>query len=378
MHRSRIALVAGTVLSVVVLALVGFAGERSAPAGWAPPAVRHVFVVNLENKSFPETFGPASAAPYLARTLTSQGQLLDQYYGIGHNSLGNYIAQISGQAPNIETQGDCPLFRDFVDVGTAADGQAIGQGCVYPARIDTLANQLTRRGYRWRGYMEDMANTPTAPSTCRHPAIGAPDDTQRARTDDSYATRHNPFVYFHAIIDTPDCARNVVNLDELPGDLVSAKATPNLVYITPDLCHDGHDDPCADGSPGGLPAIDIWLRSWIPRILASPAYRRDGLLIVTFDEAETAGDGGDAAACCGEVPGPNSPLPGITGPGGGRTGTVVLSRWTRPGRINATPYNHYSLLRSIEDLFALPHLGYAGRPGLTSFGPDVFDAAGAH
>ena len=51
-----------------------------------------------------------------------------------------------------------------------------------------------------------------------------------------------------------------------------------------------------------------------------------------------------------------------------------MSRWIRPGRVNATAYNHYGLLRSIEDLFALDHLGYAGNPAVTSFGHDVFDA----
>jgi hypothetical protein len=99
------------------------------------------------------------------------------------------------------------------------------------------------------------------------------------------------------------------------------------------------------------------------------------MLVVTFDEAEAQGSSADASSCCGEGPGPNSPLPGITGLGGGRVGAVVLSRWTRPGFVNATPYNHYSLLRSIEDLFGLSHLGYANSPDVHSFGFDVFDAA---
>src|SRR3954452_4968960 len=78
----------------------------------APPPIRHVFVINLENKSFDHTFGAGSAAPFLSQTLASQGALLRQYFGTSHNSLGNYITQISGQAPTSDTQADCPNFHD--------------------------------------------------------------------------------------------------------------------------------------------------------------------------------------------------------------------------------------------------------------------------
>jgi len=69
-----------------------------------------VFVLLLENESYGTTFGEGSAAPYLGRTLPSQGALLRQYYAIGHSSLDNYIALVSGQAPNRQTQLDCGIF----------------------------------------------------------------------------------------------------------------------------------------------------------------------------------------------------------------------------------------------------------------------------
>jgi hypothetical protein len=75
-----------------------------------PPVVGHVFTLVLENESFDRSFGPGSKAPYLAGTLVRQGALLTQYYGIGHASLDNYIAMISGQAPNVATQRDCAIF----------------------------------------------------------------------------------------------------------------------------------------------------------------------------------------------------------------------------------------------------------------------------
>lgn len=346
-------------------AVLAAATMTGAATSSALPSVGHVFVINLENKSFDRTWGPDSAAPYLSKDLRSQGVLLTQYYGTGHNSLDNYISQISGQGPNSETQADCQVYSDFAQAGTVAPGQAVGQGCVYPASVPTLANQLSSAGRTWKGYLDDM-KTP-----CRHPAVGAPDDTQLAKTGDQYAARHNPFVYFHSIIDTPACASNVVDLSALPADLSSPQTTPNLAYITPDLCDDGHDSPCVDGRPGGLVSADAFLRQWVPAIMSSPAYQRDGMLVITFDESD--GAQADASACCGEGPGPNAALPGLTGLGGGRIGALVLSKYTAPGSWNDRPYNHYSLLGSIENIFGLPRLGYAQTPGLNTFGLDVFN-----
>src|SRR4051794_16226387 len=221
--------------------------------------------------------------------------------------------------------------------------------------------------------MEDMGNsTPAKPATCRHPAIGAPDSDQSAKATDQYATRHNPFVYFHSIIDTPACDANDVPLDRLPNDLGSSDRTPSFVFITPDLCSDGHDATCPDGSPGGYKGIDTFLRKWVPQITASQAYQEGGLLIVTFDEA-----GSDNSACCGEQPGPNTPNPAgpEPGPGGGKTGAVLLSPFIQRGTTTKESYNHYSMLRSVEDVFGLPHLAFAATDGLKPFGSDVFNNA---
>src|SRR6478752_6603576 len=123
------------------------AAATSAPTASTPsqgylPGANHVFVINLENKGYDETWGPASAAPYLSQTLRSQGVLLNQYYGTAHNSQPNYVAQISGQGPDPQMQGDCQVYSDFIGAGTVAPGQAVGQGCVFPARVRTVADQL--------------------------------------------------------------------------------------------------------------------------------------------------------------------------------------------------------------------------------------------
>ena len=355
-------------LSVAVGSLVAVAAGLG-QSRRAPAPVRHVFVIVLENKGFDTTFAATTSAPYLADTLAKQGAFLRQYYGIAHVSLGNYIAMISGLAPTPQTQIDCPRYVDFVHAGTAPDGQPIGAGCVYPSHVKTIANQLEAKHLTWHAYMEDMgADTTRERATCGHPTVGSIDSTEWATPSDQYATKHNPFMYFHSIIDSPSCARNVVPLTQLQSSLATAAATPNLVFIAPNLCHDGHDRPCVNGEPGGLVSADAFLRRWVPIITSAPAFRADGMLIITFDEAI----GLDATACCDEPTGPNVLKPGINGPGGGRIGAVVLSPFIAPGTVSDQPYNHYALLRSMEDIFGLAHLGYAGQKGLAAFGRDVF------
>ena len=364
MPPMRAPAIALALAATLLLSLAPTAGAASLPP------VKHVWIVVLENKDYDVTFGQNPPAPYLAKTLPSQGELLTHYFGTGHLSLDNYITMVSGQPPNPVTQSDCQFFQDFV--GTmGADGVATGSGCVFPPEVKTIADQLEAKGLTWKGYMEDQALG--EPKTCRHPDINQRDGTQSATKDDQYAARHNPFVYFHSIIDRPICATNVLDLSALPGDLAAKAKTPNYSFITPDLCSDGHDEPCVDGRPGGLHSVDDFLKEWIPRITGSPAYADGGLVIVTFDEAED-----DASDCCGEPMGPNTPNNGGTtqGNGGGRIGAVLLSPYIKPGTVNDTPYNHYSLLRSIEDLFAVPHLAYAANAGLKPFEEDVFNRPG--
>jgi hypothetical protein len=351
-----------------------------ATAGPKPAPIKHVFIIVLENEAYGTTFGDDTQIPYLARRLASRGALLTNYYATGHLSLDNYISMISGQAPNVLTQADCPVYVDVTPgLDTGRYGQVFGQGCVYPSGTITVANELEDSGFTWKGYMQDMnvpnaGGAPGAEVTCRHPALDSRDDTQGAEVGDQYAARHNPFVYFHSISDFPTCAENDIDFTHLSADLRHRATTANYSFITPNLCNDGHDSPCVDGQPGGLVQANSFLRSTVPGILGSPGFKDHGLLIVTFDESEDS----DTSACCGERAGPNTPSPGgpSFGPGGGKVGAVLVSPCIRPGTVSDTPYNHYSMLRSVEDFFGLPYLGYSGTPGLTSFGRDIFTRIG--
>ena len=364
---------------VASLSLAGPAAQPAHAAGSTLPPVRHVWIVNLENEGYAAAF-TTNPNPYLAKTLPAMGQLLTQYYGIGHVSLDNYVAEISGQGPNLETQTDCVRYSDVLP-GTVVGGQAAGQGCVYPSGAPTIADQLSAKGFSWKAYVEDMGNVPSRDNTdangnCGHPLFNTTDGTQSAAANDQFATRHDPFVYFHSVIDSAACHADVVSMKPFTQALASEATTANFNFVVPNLCDTGHDATCAgtnvNGTKvGGLTAADFWLQKYVPLIVGSPAFKHDGLLIVTFDEAATS----DASACCNEQPGINTALPGLTGPGGGRVGAVLVSPFITPGTTNATPYNHYSMLRSVEDLFGLSHLGLAGAAGLTPFGSDVFAAA---
>jgi hypothetical protein len=334
---------------------------------------QHVFIIVLENQGFTTTFGKNSPAPYLAHELVPKGLLLTQYYGIGHFSLDNYVAMVSGQAPNAYTQNDCLTYYEFRPLTKTLDkdGQALGAGCVYPDSVLTIANQLEEQHRTWKGYMEDM------PENCAHPEPGHPDGHVKASKESQYATRHNPFVYFHSIIDHPTCAEHVVPLGRLDHDLRSVGETPNLVFITPNLCHDGHDGASNLCEGGGLVSADRFLRPLVSK-MDSPAYKQDGMLIITFDEADIEIKDGkvvpeetDSTSCCNERAGPNTVAPGRTGPGGGRIGALIISPYVKPGSDNQ-PYNHYALLRSLEDIFGLEHLGFAAQPALKAFGDDVY------
>jgi hypothetical protein len=372
--------------TVALLSACGASIARKAPAYRLPP-VKHVFVIMLENESYSSTFGDPAAYPYLARTLAKRGERLANYYATGHDSNDNYISIVSGQPPNTSNQADCPTFEDFTGNTLLANGVESGTGCLYPANVLTIGNQLSAKHLSWKGYMEDMGNDPHRESAaCGHPRVNAPDGTQAAEPGDGYATRHDPFVYFHSVIDKQRyCDTHVVALGTptgaipataLPGetglatDLRRTSSTPAFSFIVPNLCNDGHDYPCINQQSGASAGADIdsFLQSWVPTIMRSPAFKQGGLLEITFDEAADA----DSSACCGEAPGPGAAQPGIGGPGGGRVGALLISPFIKGGTVDRRAYDHYSSLASWEALFGLKRLAYA-RSVKDVFGADVFN-----
>ncbi len=383
---------------------------QSAPAGGELPPVRHVFLIVLSDEGYPAAFGPGSTAPYLSKTLPHEGELLENYYAVASGELANGIALVSGQGPTPQTEANCQLYSDLAPGTLGAGGQVLGSGCVYPRATLTLANQLSDAGRTWRAYLQGIeAGAPSQSASCRHPALGATDPSNAPTPGDGYVTWRNPFVYFHSIVDTPVCAQNDVGLPQLASDLKAAKSTPSFAYIVPDRCHDGSEAPCAPGQPAGLGAAETFLRTVVGEIEASAAYKEGGLIAITFDQAPQSGAGADASGCCTTTPYPNLPASATststttstatsvettqsttttttpttsttsaqsgTPPGGGRVGLLLISKYVKPGTLNVSgEYNHFALLGSIEKLFELQPLGYAGATGLLTFDSSVFNA----
>ncbi len=303
----------------------------------APEAgqIKHVFVVSLASSGYEAAFGTTPQMPYLASTLRPQGDLLSGFKLLDTTALPNSIAAVSGQPPTAATKSDCP------DYGA----------CVYSAETLTLADQLGLAKFTWKGYMEGMVNPETGtPDNCVYPQPGAPETTVTG----GYSSRLNPFVYFHSLLDLGDCATSDVPFTELEKDLKKADKTPNYSYISPNLCNAGISGQCAPGSPDGAAAADAFLATLVPKILASPAYKKDGLLIVTFGQVNTAAPVDPAAP-----PSSADPL---------KVGTLLVSPFVTAGATDAVAYDPYSLLRSTEDLFGLSALAKAEGDKVKSFG----------
>lgn len=353
------------------------------------PPVKHVFVIMLGENGYEEAFGTSSPAPYLAKTLPEQGELLPNYYAVTKGDLANQIALLSGQGPTLETAANCPNFSDIVPatISTAPTEQVEGNGCVYPVATPTLPSQLVAKKMKWKAYVEDIGNgAPTGqPTTCRHPALGTPDLSQAPLPGDAYETWRNPFVYFHSLIDKPECAEDDVGLEQLAPDLKSAKKTPALSYIVPNACHDGGQLPCVPGEVAGPAEAEAFLQTVIPEITASPAYKEGGLIAIASTQAPQVGEKPDASSCCIGPAYPNlPPAPAAepsTGPvkpagGGGKVGLLLISPFVEPGSVDDTDYsNHFTLLLTIEELFGLERIGYAKEEALAPFGSSVFKAA---
>jgi hypothetical protein len=458
----------------------GSSGSSAGGGGTHLPPIKHVFLIVLADQPYAQTFSPESPAPYLAHTLEQRGELLERFYAVAHEELADEIALISGLGPTPQTAADCPVFDDILPAIPNSHGQYGGQGCIYPKAAQTIGDQLTAKGLTWRVYAEGMGENGGAggAKSCGHPEFGAADPTYQAPQGDTFATFRDPFTYFDGVLHSPACAREDTGIEGLAGELKSARSTPTLSYIVPDLCHDGRPTPCAPGAPSGLPAAEAFLRRVVPEILASPGYRRGGLLIVTTDQAPATGEYAESSSCCmqprlaaplavtpgatptGAAPVGGSPesdsaqpttsspgsttsqqgatatqpdssvtptttatanpttapaattpttatpttstltptststtapatspaattpstnptvSPGVHLPpsGGGQVGALLISPYVKPGTFNQEPFNDFSLLRTLENLFGLPPLGYAATRGLSSLEASVFSA----
>ena len=276
------------------------------------PPIKHVFLIVLSGQGYQATFGHSTSDPYLATTLVKQGFLIPFYYSVAQSPLANEVALVSGQGPTRATVDDCPLYTPLRPGKASTYGQFAGQGCTYPKAAQTLPEELTQAHMTWKAYVQ--VAKPTSGSkleTC------VPKTGSKIKTDHIYGPWLNPFLYFQSMTTksytTKGCLKDAVSLDQLKSDLKKPQTTPTLSYIVPDLCDDGNPLPCAKKAPAGMTAADTFLKSVVPEIMNSKAYKTDGLIAITFDNAPQSGPTADSSECCDNPAYPNLPPPSGTG-----------------------------------------------------------------
>lgn len=141
-------------------------------------AIKHVWLIVLENKSYDATFTGLNQNSYLWKNLPAQGALLTNYYGTGHASQDNYISMVSGQGPSEDLQNDCSTTDNLINLnqGIETAGGSLGfngnygqllskggpnapfgqNGCSFPTNVPTLFNQLNAAGKTWKDYDQDL------------------------------------------------------------------------------------------------------------------------------------------------------------------------------------------------------------------------------
>jgi phosphatidylinositol-3-phosphatase len=358
-------------------------GSGSKAAASTLPPIKHVFVIVLGEQGYQAAFGASSQAPYLASTLRRQGELIDDYYAVTSGQLANEIALISGQGPTPQTLTGCPTYEQLSPGKSGSEGQSLGAGCLYPISALTVGGQLVAAGDTWKAYVQGLGEGSSASlqGKCPSPAVGASDPYSTASTSSPFVTWRDPFLYFDSVTSSSNCAEENVGIGELSKDLEAANTTPSLSYIAPDPCEDGDPAGCGSGSPAGLPTAEGFLKKVVPEIESSAAYKEGGMIAIAFDQAPQSGTGADDSGCCATPKYPNlpagTPTTTATGQpvGGGHVGMLLLSKYVKPGSSYVTgQYNHFSLLASVEALFKLQPLGYAGNVQLPSFEKAVYNA----
>ena len=390
-----------------------------------------MFLIVLSDRGFRKSFGAGASAGYLGGALRRQGELIYNYYAVAGAPLANEIALTSGQGPTAQTASDCPAVSPIKPGRKGPRGQILGAGCVYPAATPTLAGQLSKAGDSWKAYFQGVSTS--SATACKVPKLGSK-EPQTAHTRDSYLTWRNPFVYFRSLTSGGGCASHEVGLGQLATDLKSAGTTPSLVYIVPSPCSDGSEAPCKRHTSPRLAGANRFLKSVVRRSStrrlqgrrADRDHLRPGPADGTGRRPERVlrpvflpepGQAGDAAGGAARGDGsrrdnhdrtdhdPDTRRPPIrpqrrprhdhhaghtrrhhvrtglggdettpTSGGGGQVGLLLISQYVKPDSADVIDYfNHFSLLGSIEKLFGLHRLGYAGTTGLPVFSTGVFN-----
>jgi phospholipase C len=317
--------------AVAAVALVGVTWTAIPSVSMADPSkseiphYQHVVEIMMENTSYATIIGNTNA-PQINELANEYG-LATNYFGVTHPSEPNYVASIGGSFFGI--QDDNQFY---------------------------CTPLLATTGMTWRGYFQSLPPTP-APGTLVKTGSGANGPYTYKYPSSSvalYASKHNPFVNF---VGTQDDVQNMVPDTQLATDLATGRLA-NYSLVVPDQCHDMHGTGGCTSVPGLIAAGDAYVGATVSEIMSSRTWREgNNAIVITWDEDDFSDSGQLGTGCCG------------ADPGGGHVVTIVITNKGHEHVTDGTAYNHYSLLRTMEDAFGLPHLAHAGDATVPSMAP---------
>ncbi|MGZ4428053.1 MAG: alkaline phosphatase family protein [Nocardioidaceae bacterium] len=353
---AKLATVAGA-LALVGSSLGAHAFAAPAPAAQhGKPPLDAVYVIMLENHSQSSVIDDPNA-PFITK-LAHKYAMASNYYGVTHPSMPNYVASIAGDNFGIQDDND----QNVVNLDRR-----------------NLVDQLEHHGVNWGAYMQDLPADKLA-------RFGPENPNDATKPYALYAKKHNPFVLFSDIVHSPDRMGHIKDYTAL-GDDLNGKNPPKFVWITPNQCNDMHggvydtvadhpETPCPYGSTKDdandaalKQKADAFVKQAVHTIRSSAAWTTHSAIVIVTDENDYTGnkdtDGWETADGCCDSPyvGANDArVPGWAGGtyGGGKIPAIIVSPQGERGTVDATPYNHYSLLTTIEDNWGMRHLGHAG------------------
>jgi len=331
-------------IALVVFALAGLAWIAMPGAGSAGnvnsaiPHYQHVVEIMMENTSYGTIIGNANAPNINA--LASQYGLATNYFGVTHPSEPNYMAAIAGDYFGVQ---DDNQFYCTPALATT-DPNCAGTTVDHTVNAPTLADQLTSAGMTWRGYFQSLPPTPPTLITSGPGANGPYTFKYPSNSVALYASKHNPFVNFTG---TQGALANMVPDTQLATDLAN-NSLSNYSLIVPDQCHDMHGTSGCTATNALISAGDTYVGDTVNAITASKTWTQGrNAIVITWDEDDFSDSGQPGTGCCG------------TNVGGGHVATIVITNKGKSPITDGTAYNHYSLLRSMEDAFGLRCLAHA-------------------
>jgi hypothetical protein len=328
------------------------AAGRATPDDLAVPRYAHIFVIVEENKSADRIDGSPNA-PTLTELAQNYGDAT-RFYAEVHPSEPNYVALIGGSTFGLH---DDDAYSCMPGSSAPSCPGAKRPGYVaHTIDAPNLATQLEAAHLSWKGYYQSIPDAGSGAIVGDDPVLDGKDGRNGLLL---YASKHSGFMNFASVQRDPRRADHIVGFNVLEHDLATG-AVPNFALIIPNLCDDMHGigdgaapADCRYANTAGLIRRgDAAVGKIVDEIMDSSIWRsrENAAIVITWDED----DGGGREGCCGVTPGAASNF------GGGHIATIVMTNNGPRGVRDATPYNHYSLLRTIEDAFGIhDYLGLA-------------------